>query len=93
MDDARFVLTLVRTAATYGAQVASRTQVVGFLREGARVTGVRARDLETGAELDIRAQQVVNATGVWSDDIQALVGGRGMINVRASKGRPPGRAA
>jgi glycerol-3-phosphate dehydrogenase len=86
VDDARFVLTLARTAATYGAHVASRAQVVGFLREGARVTGVRARDLETGAELDIRAQQVVNATGVWSDDIQALVGGRGMINVRASKG-------
>src|SRR6266516_1469788 len=84
--DARFVLTLVRTAATYGAQVASRAQVVGFLREGARVTGVRVRDLETGAELAIRAQQVVNATGVWTDDIQALVGGRGMINVRPSKG-------
>ena len=86
VDDARFVLTLARTAATFGAHVASRTEVVGFLREGARVTGVRARDLETGAELDIRAQQVVNATGVWTDDIQALVGGRGMINVRASKG-------
>ncbi|HKB30896.1 MAG TPA: glycerol-3-phosphate dehydrogenase/oxidase [Streptosporangiaceae bacterium] len=86
VDDARFVLALARTAAAYGAHAASRTQVVGFLREGARVTGVRARDLETGAELDIRAQQVVNATGVWSDDIQALVGGRGMINVRASKG-------
>jgi glycerol-3-phosphate dehydrogenase len=86
VDDARFVLMLARTAATYGAHVATRAQVIGFLREGGRVTGVRARDLETGAELDIRAQQVVNATGVWSDDIQALVGGRGMINVRASKG-------
>ncbi len=86
VDDARFVLTLARTAAAFGAHMASRAQVVGFLREGARVTGVRARDLETGTELDIRAQQVVNATGVWSDDIQALVGGRGMINVRASKG-------
>ena len=86
VDDARFVMTLARTAATYGAHVASRAQVVGFLREGARVTGVRARDLETGADLDIRAQQVMNATGVWTDDIQALVGGRGMINVRASKG-------
>jgi glycerol-3-phosphate dehydrogenase len=86
VDDARFVLNLVRTAAIYGANVASRVKVVGFLREGARVTGVRARDLETGAELDIRAQQVVNATGVWTDEIQALVGGRGMINIRASKG-------
>ena len=86
MDDARYVLTLVRTAAGFGAHAASRTQVTGFLREGERVTGVRATDLETGTELEIRAQQVVNATGVWTDDIQAMVGGRGIINVRASKG-------
>jgi glycerol-3-phosphate dehydrogenase len=86
VDDARFVLTLARTAAGYGAQAASRTQVTGFLREGERVTGVRAVDLESGTELEIRAQQVVNATGVWTDEIQAMVGGRGIINVRASKG-------
>lgn len=86
VDDARFVITVLRTAASYGARIASRTQVTGFLREGERVTGVRVVDLESGSELEIRAQQVVNATGVWTDDIQALVGGRGMINVRASKG-------
>ncbi len=86
VDDARYVMTLVRTAAGYGAQAATRTQVTGFLREGERVTGARAVDLESGTELEIRAQQVVNATGVWTDEIQAMVGGRGVINVRASKG-------
>ncbi len=86
VDDARYVITLVRTAAGYGAHAASRTQVTGFLREGERVTGVRATDLETGNEVEIRAQQVVNATGVWTDEIQEMVGGRGTINVRASKG-------
>jgi glycerol-3-phosphate dehydrogenase len=86
VDDARYVAMLARTAAGYGARLASRTRVTGFLREGERVTGVRAVDLETGAELEMRAQQVVNATGVWTDDIQALVGGRGIINVRVSKG-------
>jgi glycerol-3-phosphate dehydrogenase len=86
VDDARYVVTLVRTAASFGAHAASRTQVTGFLREGERVTGVRVIDLETGNELEIRAQQVVNATGVWTDEIQEMVGGRGTINVRASKG-------
>ncbi len=86
VDDARYVTTLMRTAASYGAHIASRTQVTGFLREGERVTGVRAVDLETGRELEIRAQQVVNATGVWTDEIQEMVGGRGTINVRAAKG-------
>src|SRR6202050_5195975 len=86
VDDARYVVDLVRTASAYGARVASRTQVTGFLLEGERVTGVLAVDLESGTELLIRAQQVVNATGVWTDEIQAMVGGRGTINVRASKG-------
>jgi glycerol-3-phosphate dehydrogenase len=87
VDDARYVVTMLRTAAGYGAHIASRTQVTGLLREGGgTVIGVRATDLETGADLQIRAQQVVNATGVWTDEIQAMVGGRGSINVRASKG-------
>ncbi|HEY7483320.1 MAG TPA: glycerol-3-phosphate dehydrogenase [Streptosporangiaceae bacterium] len=86
VDDARYVMTVLRTAASYGAQVASRTQCIGFLREGERVTGLHIRDLENGSESQVRAKQVVNATGVWTDDIQELVGGRGQIHVRASKG-------
>ncbi|HEY9522909.1 MAG TPA: glycerol-3-phosphate dehydrogenase/oxidase [Thermopolyspora sp.] len=86
VDDARYTMTVLRTAAGYGTLVASRTQMIGFLREGERVTGVRVRDLETGGEFDVRARQVVNATGVWTDDVQEMVGGRGQIHVRASKG-------
>ncbi|WP_051107888.1 glycerol-3-phosphate dehydrogenase/oxidase [Actinomadura atramentaria] len=86
VDDARYVMTALRTAAAFGAQIASRTQCVGFLREGERVTGLRVRDLESGTVSEVRAQQVVNATGVWTDEIQELVGGRGQIHVKASKG-------
>ncbi|MFV2117693.1 glycerol-3-phosphate dehydrogenase/oxidase [Streptomyces sp. Act-28] len=86
MDDARHVATLVRTAAAYGAHTASRARVVGFLREGERVVGARVRDVETGDDHEIRAKQVVNATGVWTDDTQALIGERGQFHVRASKG-------
>jgi glycerol-3-phosphate dehydrogenase len=86
VDDARLVVTVARTAAANGALVATRAKVIGFLREGERVTGVRAVDLETGRPLQVRARVVVNAAGVWTDEIQQLVGGRGAINVRASKG-------
>jgi len=86
VDDARHTMTVARTAAHHGAAVANSARVTGFLREGERVTGVRVRDLESGAELDLHARQVINATGVWSDDIQELVGGRGRFQVRASKG-------
>ena len=86
VDDARYVSTLARTAAHYGAHVASRVSVTGFLTEGPRVVGVTAKDLESGDELQIRASQVVNATGVWTNDIQALLGERADFSVRASKG-------
>ncbi|GLU49350.1 glycerol-3-phosphate dehydrogenase/oxidase [Nocardiopsis ansamitocini] len=86
VDDARYVIALLRTAVTYGAKVAPRVQAVGFLREGEHVTGAAVVDLETGKDFQIRAKQVVNAAGVWTDDIQEMVGGRGQIHVRASKG-------
>ena len=86
VDDARLVLAVARTAASHGAHVATRTRAVGFLREGERVVGVRAVDLESGRELEVRAKVVVNAAGVWTDEIQEMIGGRGALNVQASKG-------
>ncbi|GAA1155217.1 glycerol-3-phosphate dehydrogenase/oxidase [Nocardioides aquiterrae] len=86
VDDARLVTTIARTAAAHGAQVATRVRVTGFLREGERVVGVRARDLESGRDLEVRARVVVNAAGVWTDEIQEMVGGRGALHVQASKG-------
>jgi glycerol-3-phosphate dehydrogenase len=86
VDDARHTLTLVRTAASYGALAANRVRVVAFERQGERVTGARAVDLETARDFSIRAKQIVNATGVWTDDTQRLADTRGQIHVRASKG-------
>lgn len=86
VDDARFVVELVRTAASFGALVANRIEVTGFLRQGERVTGVTARDRESGTEFDIKAKQVINATGVWTDDTQRMLNERGTFKVRASKG-------
>ena len=79
-------MTVARTAAAHGAHVATRVKVTGFLREGERVVGVRARDLENGREFEVRARVVINAAGVWTDEIQEMVGGRGALHVQASKG-------
>ena len=87
VDDARLVMTLARTAARYGAQVATRTRVTGFVREpDGTVVGVTATDLESGFELEIRARVVVTATGVWTDEVQQVLGGRPALDVAASKG-------
>ena len=86
VDDARLVMMIARTAANNGAHVATRTKVTGFLREGDRVVGVQARDLEGQRDLEIRAKVVINAAGVWTDEVQELIGGKAQLDVDASKG-------
>jgi len=85
VDDARHTLALARTAATHGAAIATSARAIGFTQTGNRVTGVRVRCLENGVEFEVRGQQVINATGVWTDEVQNMAG-RGRIHVRASKG-------
>ncbi|MBW4779383.1 MAG: glycerol-3-phosphate dehydrogenase/oxidase [Rhodococcus sp.] len=86
VDDARHTMMIARTAAAYGALCANSTRVTGFLREDDKVVGVLASDLETGRSFEVRAKQVINAAGVWTDEVQQMVGGRGQFQVRASKG-------
>ncbi len=86
VDDARLVMNIARTAAAYGAHVASRTKVTGFLRQGEQVVGATIRDLENDVSYEVRAKVVINCAGVWTDEIQELVGGRGALHVEASKG-------
>ncbi len=85
-DDARHTMMVARTAAAYGATVLSSAQVEGLLKEGDRVVGAHVEDVETGEMHEVRSTVVVNCTGVWTDDVQTLAGGRGRFHVRASKG-------
>ncbi|MEU1548398.1 glycerol-3-phosphate dehydrogenase/oxidase [Nocardia sp. NPDC005745] len=86
VDDARHTMMVARTAAHYGAVIRTSTQVVGFLREADRVVGVKVRDTEDGRTGEVRGHVVINATGVWTDEVQALSHQRGRFHVRASKG-------
>jgi len=87
VDDARYVLTLLRTAVDRGASAASRTQVVGLTKdETGRVNGAVITDLETGATFPVRARSVIASTGVWTEASQALADGGGGLRVLASKG-------
>jgi glycerol-3-phosphate dehydrogenase len=93
VDDARLVVALARTAASLGAAVVTSARAVGLIRHAREVIGVRVRDMEAGpsahAEFEVRARTVIAATGVWSDDISALLGDVGVrpgLRVRASKG-------
>jgi len=70
-DDVRLVLTVLGEAERFGAVCANRVAAVGLLEaDDGRACGVRARDLEGGGELVVRAANVVNATGVWADELR-----------------------
>lgn len=69
-DDARLALALARSAAGRGAVVVNHVEARGFVREGERVVGVELRDRIGGAEFSARARAVVNATGVFVDELR-----------------------
>jgi glycerol-3-phosphate dehydrogenase len=84
-DDARLTLTLCRTAAARGAAVANYATVTALLKDDTgRVSGAR---VNAGADdLEVRARVVVNAAGVWADDVRALDEGTHPDAIRPAKG-------
>lgn len=71
-DDARLAMTLMLTLVDLGGVALNYVPVIGVLKTAGKVTGVRARDAETGEEFDIQAKVVVNATGVFVDAVRRL---------------------
>jgi glycerol-3-phosphate dehydrogenase len=69
-DDVRLVLTVLGEAERFGAVCANRVDVTGLLERGGRAEGVEAVDRESGARFQVRAANVVNATGVWADELR-----------------------
>jgi glycerol-3-phosphate dehydrogenase len=86
VDDARYVVEVVRTAVSFGAVAVNRTKAVSFVREGERVVGAVLQDTETGEELEARARVSVIATGAWTEETEGLAGRERAVRVRPSKG-------
>jgi glycerol-3-phosphate dehydrogenase len=88
-DDARLTLALLRSAVVgFGAAAANYAPVVGFVRDdGGQVTGALVNDLESAdPPFEVRARVVVNATGVWTDDVRALGEANPQRTLRPAKG-------
>ncbi|HEY4427894.1 MAG TPA: glycerol-3-phosphate dehydrogenase/oxidase [Solirubrobacteraceae bacterium] len=87
-DDVRLVLTVLGEAERFGAVCANRVAVTGLLEHGGRAQGVQALDVESGASFEVRAANVVNATGVWADELrpQELHDEAELPRIRPSRG-------
>ena len=69
-DDARLVLTVLGEAERFGALCANRINATALLERDGRACGVCLRDQESGERFEVRAENVVNATGVWADELR-----------------------
>ncbi|MFI5047527.1 MAG: FAD-dependent oxidoreductase, partial [Acidimicrobiia bacterium] len=83
-DDARLTLAVARTAAVHGAAVVNHARVTGFVKHDRQVVGATV-DAD-GTEFTVRARAVVNATGVWADDVRALDEGAHPASMQPAKG-------
>lgn len=71
-DDARLAITLAQTVADLGGVVVNYVKVVSLLKQNNRVCGATVCDAESGEEFEVRASVVINATGVFSDEVRRL---------------------
>ncbi len=68
-DDSRMAISLAQTCIDYGGTVFNYCKVTKLLKDGELVSGVLAVDLESDEELEIQSKVVINATGVFADEI------------------------
>jgi glycerol-3-phosphate dehydrogenase len=85
-DDARLTLATIRSAAAAGAVVLNHARAEALSRAAGRITGAHVVDTIDGAEVDVEARVVVNATGPWSDTVERLADATAQHRVRGSKG-------
>jgi glycerol-3-phosphate dehydrogenase len=87
-DDVRLVLTVLGEAERYGAVCANSVEVTGLVEREGRAAGVLCRDAIDGGEFEVTATNVVNATGVWADQIRPdeLHGEAEVPRIRPSRG-------
>src|SRR5205823_5173957 len=71
-DDARLAVALAQTLAGHGGAPLNYMPVVALIKHEGRVCGVHARDEETGAEHELLGRVVINATGVFADEVRRM---------------------
>ncbi len=86
VDDARLTLAVVKTAASHGAVVANYVEATALRHHGDQVVGATLTDRRTGATLEVGAKTLINAAGVWADELRALDEGRNPGSLRPAKG-------
>ncbi len=85
-NDARLTMALIRTAAQYGAAITNYTEVTSFIKEDDKIVGAVVHDRVDNQDLSVHARYVINATGVYAEQLEEMTGQSPDIRVEPSKG-------
>lgn len=85
-NDVRLTMALLRTAAHLGASITNYTEVTSFVMEEGKVRGACVQDRLNAKEITVQARHIVNATGIFSEQVEALTGNESQVKIQPSKG-------
>ena len=85
-NDTRLTITVLETAVQHGAVIANYAEVTGFAQSGGSLTGANIRDARTEQTIAVSARHIVNATGVYAQQVTALTGQESKVAIEPSKG-------
>ena len=84
VDPFRLTTANIMAARQHGADILTYQEVVGFMREGTALTGVKLRSRRNGEESEVRGRVIINAAGIWGHHIAELAGVK--VNMYPAKG-------
>lgn len=85
-DDARLAITLARTAVDHGACLLNYAPATAIRKTDGLVSGVEIEDAETGERFEVRARVVINAAGIFADEVRRLEDAAAPAAVQPSQG-------
>ncbi len=85
-NDARLTMAVLRTAVQYGATIANYAEVTSFVTGNGKICGAHVRDNLGSQNFIARARHIVNATGVFAEEVEALTEAGSLVHVEPSKG-------
>jgi len=85
-NDARLTLALIRTAAQRGATITNYSELTSFIKEDGKVCGAVICDKLNNQEITVQARHIVNATGVYAEQLETMTGVEPQVSIEPSKG-------
>ncbi|MBY9010431.1 MAG: glycerol-3-phosphate dehydrogenase/oxidase, partial [Candidatus Lokiarchaeota archaeon] len=69
IDDARLTIEILKEAIIRGADPINYCKVIEYIKNDGKIVGIKCKDLESNSDFEVRASLIINATGIWTDNL------------------------